>query len=176
MAFRGLKGLPVPSMAFKESSKAFNQSLRSSHVTTVPSRRSALVLLAEGLPAPSPQNCEIVRVIMIINVFLILYHNACRPLFHSQLVLNLHCHFQLCGDHLRLSVHYTTSNCDHLTYLGQSGTISAHLEPSHYLLENLRPLRQSLSFEGRPQWGLPTGTSCNNSDSTYLSYPHWLQE
>ena len=64
--------------------------------------------------------------------------------------------FSWSSDHLRLSVHFITSDWLWPSYLSgtiwdqlsPSGTISLRLGPSHSMLEHLRPLRQSLSFEG----------------------------
>ena len=66
--------------------------------------------------------------------------------------------FSWSSDHLRLSVHFITSDWLWPSYLSgtiwdqlsPSGTISLRLGPSHSMLEHLRPLRQSLSFEGSP--------------------------
>ena len=64
--------------------------------------------------------------------------------------------FSWSSDHLRLSVHFITSDWLWPSYLSgtiwdqlsPSGTISLRLGPSHSMIEHLRPLRQSLSFEG----------------------------
>ena len=68
--------------------------------------------------------------------------------------------FSWSSDHLRLSVHFITSDWLWPSYLSgtiwdhlsPSWTISLRLGPSHSMLEHLRPLRQSLSFsfDGSP--------------------------
>ena len=145
-------------------------------------KKPTLAQLAESLPGLSSYNCAILPVnisswfdtTILIDLF-----------FISQLVLNSHCHFQLWGNHLRLSVHYTNSDqmrsfeliwnflgpsqptWDHLT---QTGAVSLHVRPPQTTQEKFIIWRQS------PPGLLVVTHSCNNSDSTCLSYPHWLQE